>query len=181
MTMYFKPAGRAGRTALAALAALALVAGASGAAEAAAKGKAASIEGAWKVTNVVITGANPLTVTSPQENLTIFSGGHYANVQVTGQKPRTASPAFKDPAKPTDAEKLARYEEWAPFGAQAGTYAVKGAKLTRTPIVAKSAIAVSQGAYDSDMKLTGDTLVLTTHAPAGQPARDQTVTLTRVN
>jgi hypothetical protein len=30
------------------------------------------------------------------------------------------------------------------------------------------------------MKLTGDTLVLMTHAPAGQPARDQTVTLTRV-
>ena len=180
MTMHCKPAGQAARTALAALAALALVAGASGGAAAAAKGKAPSIEGAWKVTNVVITGANPLTVTNPQESLYIFSGGHFANVQVTGQKPRTASPAFKDPAKPTDAEKLARYEEWAQFGAQAGTYAVKGGKLTRTPIVAKSAAAVAAGAYDSDIKLTANTLVLTSHAAAGRPARDLKLTFTRV-
>ena len=174
MTMDFRPAGAA------AMAALALAAGASGAAAAGAKGKAASIEGVWKVTNVVITGANPVTIPHPQESLYIFSRGHYANVQVTGDKPRTASPAFKDPAKPTDAEKLARYDEWAPFGAQAGTYAVKGAKLTRTPIVAKAVVAVTAGAYDSDMKLTGDTLVLTTHAAAGQPARDQTLTFARV-
>jgi hypothetical protein len=179
MTICFRRAGQAGRTALAALAALALVAGASGAA-AATKGKAGSIEGVWKVTDVVITGANPLKIPHPQESLYIFSGGHYANVVVTGDKPRTASPAFKDPAKPTDAEKLTRYEEWAPFGGQAGTYAVKGAKLTRTPIVAKAVAAVAAGAYDADMKLTADTLVLTTHASAGQPARDQTLTLMRV-
>jgi hypothetical protein len=174
------PAGLAGRTALAGLAALALACAATGATAAEAKGKAPSIEGVWKVTNVVATGANPLNIPHPQENLTIFSRGHYAVVQVTGDKPRTASPALKEPGKPTDAEKAARYEEWAPFGAQAGTYAVKGAKLTRTPIVAKSVAAVSAGAYDSDLKLTGDTLVLTSHAAAGQPARDQTVTLTRV-
>jgi hypothetical protein len=175
-----KPAGLAGRTALAGLAALALACAASGAMAAGAKAKAASVEGVWKITNVVITGANPVNVPHPQENLYIFARGHYANVQVTGDKPRTASPAFKEPGKPTDAEKLARYDEWAPFGAQGGTYAVKGGKLTRTPIVAKAAAAVSAGAYDADMKLTADTLVLTTHAAVGQPAREQTLTLTRV-
>jgi hypothetical protein len=173
-----KLAGLAGRTTLAGLAALAL-AGAATAAEAKAKA-APSIEGVWKITNVVITGANPVNVPHPQENLYIFARGHYANVQVTGDKPRTASPAFKEPGKPTDAEKIARYDEWAPFGAQAGTYVVKGSKLTRTPIVAKAAAAVAAGAYDADMKLTADTLVLTSHAAAGQPAREQTLTLTRV-
>lgn len=179
MTMYFKPAGQAGRTALAALAALALVAGAGGAA-AAATGKAASIEGVWKTTDVVITGANPLTNHSPQESLTIFSHGHYAAVSNQGEKPRTASAPLATPGKPTDAEKLARYEEWAPIGAQAGTYALKGGKLTRTPSVAKNVSAVTTGAFESDAKLTGDTLVLTTKAAAGQPARVQTITLTRV-
>jgi hypothetical protein len=179
MTMFCKPGAQPGRTiALAALAALALTAGASGAAAAGAK--AASIDGVWKLTNVVITGANPVNNPHPQESLYIFARGHYALVQVTGDKPRTASPNFKEPGKPTDAEKLARYEEYAPFGAQAGTFAVKGGKLTRTPIVAKAVAAVTAGAFDSDLKLTADTLVLTTHAAAGQPARDQTLTLTRV-
>jgi hypothetical protein len=185
MTIHCKPGGQPGRTALAALAAIglltgALLTGATGAAAAGAKGAAASIEGVWKVTDVVITGANPLKNPHPQESLYVFAHGHYANVQVTGDKARTASPASKDPAKPTDAEKLARYDEWAPLGAQAGTYAVKGAKLTRTPSVAKAVAAVTAGAYDADMKLTADTLVLTTHAAAGQPAREQTLTLTRV-
>lgn len=153
---------------------------ATGAVAAEAKGKAMSIDGVWKVTHVVITGANPLTVDKPLENLTIFSHGHYANVGNQGDKPRTASPPLKEPGKPTDAEKLARYEEWAPIGAQAGTFELKGNKLTRTPIVAKNVIAVTTGAYTSDVKLTGDTLVVVTKAPAGQPAREQTVTLTRV-
>jgi hypothetical protein len=171
MTMHWKPA---------ALAAAVLLSAATGAAAADAKAKAPSVEGVWKVTNVVITGANPLTVTKPQESLYLFTRGHYAVVQVTGDGPRTASPAFKTPGKPTDAEKLARYEEWAPFGAQAGTYTVKGDKLTRTPVVAKAVNAVKDGAFDTDLKLTADTLVLTGHAPAGQPARETKITLTRV-
>jgi hypothetical protein len=164
----------------AALAAGALLGVATGALAAEAKGKAASIEGAWKVTNVVITGANPLTVTSPQESLYIFAHGHYAFVQVTGDKPRAAAAAPATPGKLTDAEKLARYEEWAPFGAQAGGYALKGGKLTRTPVVAKGVGAVTAGAYDVDAKVTADTLVLTGHSAAGQPARETKITLTRV-
>lgn len=164
----------------AALAAGVLMAAASGAMAAGAKGKAPGIEGAWKVTNVVITGANPLTVTNPQESLYIYSHGHFALVQVTGEGPRTAAAPLKTPGKPTDAEKLARYEEWAPFGAQAGSYVLKGDKLTRTPVVAKSATAVKAGPYDVEVKVTGDTMVQIGHAPAGQPARETRITLTRV-
>ena len=181
MTIHFQPARGAGRTALAGLAALMLCASATGAVAADAKGKAASIEGVWKVTHVVFTGANPLTVNSPQENLTIFSRGHYASVGNQSEKPRTAAPAFKEPGKPTDAEKLAKYEEWAPLGAQAGTYELKAGKVTRTPIVAKNVATMTAGAFTSDVKtLTADTLVLVTPAPAGQPAREQTVTYSRV-
>jgi hypothetical protein len=172
MTLMFKPA--------AGVAALILLASATGAAAAGAKAAAPSIEGVWKVTNVVITGANPLTVAHPQENLQIYARGHYATVGVTGDKSRTATPPAKDPAKPTDAEKLARYDEWAPVQANAGTYEVKGGKLIRTAVVAKNVVAVTSGPSEADMKLTGDTLVLTSHAAAGQPARDQTLTLTRV-
>jgi hypothetical protein len=167
--------------AAAALAAGVLLTAATGALGAETKGKAASIEGVWKVTHVEITGANPLTVAKPLANLTIFGRGHYANVGDQGEQPRTAAPAFKTPGKPTDAEKLAKYDEWAPVGAQAGTYELKGHKLTRTPIVAKNVGAVTAGAYVSDVKmLSATTLVLVTQAPSGQPAREQTVTLTRV-
>jgi len=160
---------------------LSVATGAAAAEAAGAKGgKAASIEGVWKVSNVVITGANPITVTSPQPSLYIFDRGYFALVQVTGDKPRTATPAFKDPAKPTDAEKLARYEEYAPFGAQAGTYVLKGGKLTRTATVAKAQVAMSGTPYDVDATLSANTLVLTGHAAAGQPARETKITLTRV-
>lgn len=171
MSMHFKAA---------ALAAGVLLTVATGAAAAEAKGKALSVDGVWKVTHVEITGANPLTVASPLANLTIFSHGHYASVGDQGQKPRMAAAAYKEPGKPTDAEKLAKYEEWAPLGAQAGTYSLKGATLTRTPVVAKNVGQVTAGGFTSDVKLTGDTLVLVTKSPAGQPAREQTVTYTRV-
>ena len=170
MGLSFKPA--------AAVAAIVVLGVATGAA--AAEAKAASIEGVWKVSNVVITGANPISVPSPQPSLYIFHHGYFALVQVTGDKPRTASAPMKDPAKPTDAEKLARYEEWAPFGAQAGTYELKAGKLTRTAIAAKGASAMNGTPYDVDAKVSATTLVLTGQAPAGQPARETKITLTRV-
>ena len=169
---------RIATTAALLLAATITVGAASSAAQAA--GKAASLDGAWKITRVVATGANAGTNASPQPGMMIFSHGYYSNTAVPGDGPRTASPAPKNTAKLTDAEKLARFDEWGPVAAQAGTYEVKGGKLIRTPTVAKNVGAVTAGAYEADMKLTGDTLVVTTHAAAGQPPRDQTLTLTRV-
>jgi hypothetical protein len=139
------------------------------------------IDGVWKVTNVVITGANPLTVADPQPSLYIFARGHYSSVGVQAEKPRDAAAPAKDPAKPTDAEKLAKYQEWAPVMAQAGTFEVKGGKLIRTPIVAKNVVAMGpEGRSEAEFKLSGDKLVLTSKSPAGQPAREQRLTLTRV-
>jgi hypothetical protein len=145
-----------------------------------AAGKAASIDGVWKVTDVTVTGANPMTNSSPQTSFYIFTHGHYAYLADTSITPRTAAP-IKDPANLTDAEKIAKFQEWSPVIAQAGTYKVKGATLTRLPSIAKNVAAIGPGGQgESEIKLTGNTLVMTTKSPPGQPAREQRLTLTRV-
>jgi hypothetical protein len=146
----------------------------------AAQSGASAIDGVWKVTHVQVTGTNPLTVTDPRPSLYIFARGHYSNVSETSTGPRTAVPAFKDPANPTEAERLAKYQEWAPFAAQAGTYEVKGSTLIRHPLVAKNVAALTPADQPSEFKLTGNTLVITSKSPPGQPAREQRLTLTRV-
>jgi hypothetical protein len=110
-----------------------------------AAGKAPSIEGVWKTTDATVTGANPSTNSSPQASLYIFSHGHYAYVADTSRAPRTAAAAAKDPANPTDAEKVAKYQEWGPVIAQAGTYRVKGVTLIRLATVAKNVAAIGPG------------------------------------
>ena len=160
-------------------AALALAAAACLAASSAAAQSAAAIEGVWKVTKVDATGANPMSLDSPAASIYMFYRGHYSNVADTGRTPRTAV-SFADPAHPTDAEKLAKYAEWNSFGAQAGTYEVKGGMLIRHPIVAKNVGALTPPDQSSEIKLAGNTLVITTHALAGQPAREQHLTLTRI-
>jgi hypothetical protein len=59
-------------------------------------------------------------------------------MSVTANQPRTAAAAAKDPSNLTDAEKIARYEQWAPFIANAGTYELKGSTLTMHSMVAKN-------------------------------------------
>ena len=83
---------------------------------------AKSFEGVWKVTRFVTTGANARTDTNPQPSLLIFYRGYYSIVRDNSREPRKQAPDPKDPAKPTDAEKIAKYDEWAPFAASAGTY-----------------------------------------------------------
>jgi hypothetical protein len=146
----------------------------------AAPAKAPSIEGVWKITDVTATGANPMANPTPQAGFYFFSHGHYSVVADNGRAPRTAAPV-KDPANPTDAEKVAKYQEWAPVVAQVGTYELKGATLIRLPTVAKNVSAIGPaGQAEAEIKLTGDTLVIISKAPAGQPARELRLTMTRV-
>jgi hypothetical protein len=145
-----------------------------------AAGKAASIDGVWTTTSVVATGDRPMSNPSPQPSLYIFSHGHYVYVSDTSATPRADAPV-KDRAKPTDAEKLAKYQEWSPVVAQGGTYKIKGATLIRLATVAKNVGAIgAEGQGESEFKLTGNRLVLISKSPAGQPAREQRITLTRV-
>jgi hypothetical protein len=142
---------------------------------------APSVEGVWKITDIVITGANAGTNPSPQPSLVIFTRGHYSYLSVNGSATRPEFTAAKDPAKLTDAEKLARFEQWNPFTANAGTYEINGTTLTRRAIVAKNVTVMTTDApFVSEFTLDGNTLVLITKSAEGQPASETRTTLTRV-
>jgi len=96
---------------------------------------AEALEGVWRVTKVV--SADGGVNLNPQPGLTIFHRGYFTIVRDTGNGPRPQAPAPRDPAKLTDAEKVALYQEWASLGATAGTYEIKGNTLVTRNEVAK--------------------------------------------
>jgi hypothetical protein len=141
----------------------------------------ASIQGVWKITELVRTGANAANIKAPQPSLYIFTPRHYSIISVNGTQARPAVAAFKNPDKPTDAEKLAMYEMWSPFTANSGTYEIKGTTLTRRALVAKNAeVMTTNPPAAGEFKIQGNTLVVTTKSGAGQPASETRLTLTRV-
>ena len=146
--------------------------------------KKTTVEGVWKVAEVVVPGATPAekapTVTSPQPGLLIFTKGYYSATLVMGGQARPAVEPPKDPQNLTDAEKLARYEQWRPFTANAGTYEVKGATIIRRPSVAKNAsVMTSTTPITAEFKLDGpNTLWLT--PTDDRAATDPRVKYTRV-
>lgn len=139
-----------------------------------------SLEGAWRVTEVVVTGANASTNKTPQPGLYLFTKKHYSVVSVRGVAPRKDIPAAKDAANLTDAEKMARYEAWDPFTANAGTYEVKGNTLTTRAIVAKNPSVMGGEGQTREFKIDGKTLTLIQKSAAGQPASETRTVLTRV-
>jgi hypothetical protein len=138
-----------------------------------------SLEGAWRVSEVMVTGADASPNKTPQPGLYIFTKKHYSILSVSGTEPRKPVPAAKDPDKLTDAEKLARFESWDVFTANSGTYEVKGSTLTTTPIVAKNPSVMGRS-QPREFKLAGSTLTLISKSAAGQPASETRTTLTRV-
>ena len=107
------------------------------------------VEGVWKITEVVMPSTNPAekgtSITTPQPGLIIFTKGYYSLIAVRAREPRAAFSPAKNPDNLTDAEKIARYEQWRPFSANAGTYDVKGSTLQLHPIVAKSVEVMTDG------------------------------------
>ena len=138
-----------------------------------------SLEGAWSVSEFVVTGANATTNRSPQPGLFLFTGRHYSIVTVNSTAPRQEVAAAANPAQLTDAEKLARYEAWRPFTANSGTYEVSGTALTTRPLVAKNPNAMGTSTT-WELKIEGNTLTLVQRSGANQPASEQRITLTRI-
>jgi hypothetical protein len=83
----------------------------------------------------------------------------------------------KDPEKLTDAEKIARYDEWAPFAASAGTYEVRGNTLVTHNVVAKMVRGMTL-TEQATIKFEGDTFVAS--PKPGEPNSDRQTTYTRV-
>lgn len=105
------------------------------------------VEGVWKVAEVQVPPKNPAekatAITNPRASLIILTKGYYSFLAEREKRPDFA-PA-KDPANLTDAEKIARYEQWRFFSANSGTYEVKGSMLQAHPIVAKNVEVMTSG------------------------------------
>ena len=125
-----------------------------------ARAVAPSVVGVWTLAETVSTGANAVTNTNLQPSLFIFTNKHYSVLSVNSTQPRPKFGPLKTPGKPTDAEKIARYEQWEPFTANAGTYEIKGTTLTRRHLVAMRDDVMSGPPNVAEFKLEGDTLWL---------------------
>ena len=133
------------------------------------QGAASPIDGAWKITEIVTTGANGATNASPQPSLIMFVRGHYSWLHIGSSTPRKQRAAAATPGKLTDAEKIAAFEEWNPFTANSGTYEIKGNTLTRRRLVAKNEFAMGAAPpVIEQYKLEGDTLWITSDPPNAQ-------------
>jgi hypothetical protein len=141
---------------------------------------APSLQGAWRVTEVVVTGANAATNKSPQPGLYVFTRQHYSIMTVNGTAPRKDFGTPRDPAKLTDAEKIARYEVWDAFTANSGTYQVSGSTLTTRPLVAKNPGVMAGPAAAREFRIEGNTLTLIQKSAVGQPVSETRTRLTRV-
>lgn len=117
------------------------------------------VEGVWKIAERIVPGTHPLakgvtiTNTNPP-SLIIFTRGHYSQVYLGSAESRTAVARAKDPQNLTDAEKIARFEQWRPLFANAGTYEIRGSTLSINPIVAKNANQMN-GSHAVEFKLEG--------------------------
>jgi hypothetical protein len=121
---------------------------------------AKALEGAWKVTKVEKRGPNAAIDLHPQPGLAIYSRGYYSILRDNSSEPRKPAAMGKDPAKLTDAEKLAKYEEWAPYSASGGTYEVKGDRIITHNIVAKQAGGMTATEEAIIVKFSNETLVV---------------------
>ena len=136
---------------------------------AAAQAEAEALEGAWRVVEVVTTGAGGArTLGAPQPGLLLFTDGHYSYALVNGDQPRPRPPG----ALATAEQLLAA---WGPFAANAGTYEISGDRMIRRPIVAKSPDAMGPGVFNEyTYRLSADTLWITTVGTETGPARNPT-------
>jgi hypothetical protein len=133
---------------------------------------AQSLEGAWRVTQMVISGQ---TIDTPQPGLLLFTGNHYSYTLINGDQPRPDLPRGFASAP----ELLA---VWSPFSANAGTFELSGDRMTRRAIVAKSPDAMAAGAYNEyTFRMDADTLWITTvGTEAGPTMSPSTVRYVRV-
>jgi len=144
-----------------------------------------SIEGAWKVTEIVVTGADASNVSTPQPGLIIFTQKYYSVMWIPGNQPRAL---FKG-EDPTNEEKIAAYNS---FVANSGTYDVAGETLTLHPMVARSPNFMAGGVSKNQFRIEGTTLWLIQKntdlsirigervAPSSGPASETRLKLSRV-
>jgi len=136
---------------------------------------AASFEGVWQITRMVRAG---VADDHPQPSLLIFSRGYYSIIRTTGSKARLQAPPAQDPKQLSDAEKIARYDEWAPFAASAGSYEVSGNTLITHNLVAKNVKGMTRTEEAVILEFDGNRFVAT--SKPGEPDSDTQSVFTRL-
>jgi hypothetical protein len=144
--------------------------------------RAPSVEGVWRGVSVVVTGAGGYTIPNRLPMMIIYTKGHYSVLAQDGdgrQTAREVPPPLKTPGKPTDAEKIALYELWAPVVADAGTYELKGTTLIQRQVVSKAGTLVERS-REIRIEDGGRTMVEIATSPPGQPLRETRRVFTRL-
>jgi len=142
------------------------------------------VEGVWKIAERIMPGTQPLakdeTITNTRAlpSLIIFTQGYFSQVYETGGQARPTVSPPKDRLNLTDAEKIARYEQWRPFNANAGSYEIKGSTITIRPIVAKNANLMG-GSHVVEFKLEGTNTLWLIPIPE-EAATEPRIKLTRL-
>ena len=112
------------------------------------------LEGAWRETEIVVTGRDASTIQNPQPSLYVFTPTHYAMMGTLGDRPRAL---FKS-LDPTNEEKMAAFDS---FWGNSGTYEVTGDVLTTRPVVARMPNFMAGGFERYQFRIDGNTLMLT--------------------
>ena len=112
------------------------------------------LEGAWRETEIVVTGRDASTIQNPQPSLYVFTPTHYAMMGTLGDRPRAL---FKS-LDPTNEEKMAAFDS---FWGNSGTYEVTGDVLTTRPVVARMPNFMADGFERYQFRIDGNTLMLT--------------------
>lgn len=112
------------------------------------------IEGAWKVVEVVVTGADAENTPSPQPGLFIFGRKHYSMMWIRGAEPRSLYRA----EVATSEEKVKAFDS---FIANTGAYEVSGSTLSIRPMVARSPNFMAGGSSKYQFRAEGSNLWLT--------------------
>lgn len=115
---------------------------------------ARGIEGAWQIQSIATKDGSGPAIEDPLPNLFLFTAGHYSMVWMPGTESQRV---YEERWKPTDAEKLARYDA---IVVNSGTYEISDSTLTTHPIVARVPEFMG-GRFVYEFRLTDETLQLT--------------------
>ena len=129
------------------------------------------IEGVWAYTEVTTTGPNGSTKQITQPGLYIFTKKHYSVVRVTAdaQRPNV------DVATATAEDLRKVFVDG--FAANAGTYELKGGKVTIRPMIAKAPGFMTPETFVTfSVKVEGNTLTVVSEKNNDGPIQNPTTT-----
>lgn len=126
----------------------------------------AALPGAWRIVRTSLTTSDqPSLVDYSQPGLLLFTARHYSLMYVEGNKARQM---FRDPARPTEAEKLEAFDT---FVGHSGTYSVADSLIAMQIEISKSPNLMGTELRNTFARfayeIVGDTLRLTRRNPRG--------------